>query len=145
MDANNSAEVKPFVLDERKLFAQDLKQPQSPLSASQVIGRVQCFRFSGKIQFYICGHMYEPRPRLISARQGLGLNRTELAQMVGISPGFVIRVEHGERDPSPEVKERWLAALGPAAKAEWFLPPAPSRGKDQRDLPSAAELLSIKV
>jgi transcriptional regulator with XRE-family HTH domain len=64
--------------------------------------------------------MYEPRTRLIFAREGLALTRADFARMIGVSRSLVTIVETGRHEPSPEVRQRWLRALGPAAKAEWF-------------------------
>jgi transcriptional regulator with XRE-family HTH domain len=58
---------------------------------------------------------YLPRPhrraRLVSARERQAMSRQELAERLGITRQYVMRVEEGERNPSHSLMVRWAEAL----------------------------------
>jgi transcriptional regulator with XRE-family HTH domain len=51
------------------------------------------------------------RTELIMARERRGLSRIELAERLGLSRQYVLRVEIGQRNPSHETMVRWANAL----------------------------------
>jgi transcriptional regulator with XRE-family HTH domain len=67
--------------------------------------------------------MYATNPKrieLIYARERLGLTRIEFAKKLGVSRSNVYRIEIGVSHPSLALMQRWLLALGPDAKMDWF-------------------------
>lgn len=51
------------------------------------------------------------RSKLIEVRERRGLTRQELADRLGISRQYVLRVERGERHPKHKTMVRWADAL----------------------------------
>jgi transcriptional regulator with XRE-family HTH domain len=51
------------------------------------------------------------RDKLIVARQRRGLSRIQLAAQLGVTRQYVMRIEHGQRNPSHSVMVRWAEAL----------------------------------
>lgn len=49
---------------------------------------------------------------LQDARHRSSLTQRDLAELVGVTPGFVSRVESGKRWPTLDVLRRWVAVLG---------------------------------
>lgn len=63
-----------------------------------------------------CGHgnndaFMGRRSKLIQARERQGLSRQALAEFLGVSRQYVLRVENGQRHPSHEIMVRWADAL----------------------------------
>lgn len=52
-----------------------------------------------------------PRTKLIQARERQGLKRRDLAQILGVSQQFVMRVEDGLRGARLPMMVRWADAL----------------------------------
>ena len=63
------------------------------------------------------------RSRLIKARERQGVSRQELAERLGITRQYVLRVEIGLRNPSHETVVRWADALD--IPMDWFRRDAP--------------------
>ncbi len=60
---------------------------------------------------------------LIAARKAKGLERIQVAQLIGMTRGAVDSWERGYRTPARENAQRWADALGvdlPADTAGWF-------------------------
>lgn len=68
------------------------------------------------------GRIARERPKLIRAREALGLDRRQLAEIMGRSRSYVWRVETGGIDPGLETIRAWLASLGPGASISLFEP-----------------------
>jgi transcriptional regulator with XRE-family HTH domain len=68
------------------------------------------------------GRYYE-RTALIRARENLGLDRDQFAEMMGFNSIYVYKVETGRQDPSLAVMLRWIKALGPGATLDLFWTP----------------------
>jgi transcriptional regulator with XRE-family HTH domain len=62
------------------------------------------------------------RTSLIAVREKLGLTRPQLAETLGLSRSYVYRVEIGDCHPGLTTILDWLAALGPSASIDMFLP-----------------------
>lgn len=58
------------------------------------------------------------RSKLIKARENQGLSRQELAERLGVTRQYVLRVEISERHPSLEIIVRWADALD--IPMDWF-------------------------
>jgi transcriptional regulator with XRE-family HTH domain len=63
----------------------------------------------------------EQRRELIELREARGLNRVQLAEILGLTRGFVHDVEVGKRNPSLANMHRWVRALGKGASSDLFL------------------------
>lgn len=57
---------------------------------------------------------------LIRAREKQEKTRPQLAREVGISRHYCFAVETGLRDPSIQIMQRWLRALGPGHTMDLF-------------------------
>jgi transcriptional regulator with XRE-family HTH domain len=51
------------------------------------------------------------RVKLIEQREQRGIARDELAEKLGLTRGYVFRVEEGLRNPSHDTMVRWARAL----------------------------------
>jgi transcriptional regulator with XRE-family HTH domain len=63
------------------------------------------------------------RSGLIRARQALNLSRAELSEIISLDRTSIWKVENGVQDTTAESMRRWVAALGPTASLDFFLPP----------------------
>ena len=80
------------------------------------------------------------REDLIKAREAAGLSQDELASAAGVTRWTINRIEVGERNPSFDLMQKIIAALGGGVSADIFTPleaPAPAR-ENARD-PATAE------
>jgi DNA-binding XRE family transcriptional regulator len=75
------------------------------------------------------------RPELTHARILAGLDRGQLAEIVGISRHFVVEVENGHRDPGYQTMMKWAAALGEHGSLALF---GKLRPKSERSTKAAA-------
>ena len=68
-----------------------------------------------------------PRTKLIKARERRGVSRIDLAERLGMTRQYVMRVEDGLRNPSHETMVRWADALGISMDKFRDAPPQQSR------------------
>lgn len=55
----------------------------------------------------------EPIPNLKAVRIMLGLSQQRAASMIGIRPGYLYKLEKGQRRPASPVRDRIIAAYAP--------------------------------
>ena len=60
-------------------------------------------------------------------RKALGISQASLAARARITPPFLSQIEHGQRQPSPEVLRRLATELGVAVDAISYPAPEPER------------------
>jgi putative transcriptional regulator len=66
------------------------------------------------------------RDNLIKAREAAGLSQDDLAGAVGVTRWTINRIEAGERNPSFDLMQKIMAALGDGVSADVFIAPAPA-------------------
>lgn len=80
------------------------------------------------------------REKLIKAREAAGLSQDALGAAAGVTKWTINRIEGGERNPSFDLMQKIIAALGGEVSADIFIPleapspaPAPAREGGARD------------
>jgi transcriptional regulator with XRE-family HTH domain len=62
------------------------------------------------------------RPKLVKARERLGMTRPQLAAKLGLARSYVYKIEIGDINPGVATIVEWLKALGPEASIDLFEP-----------------------
>jgi transcriptional regulator with XRE-family HTH domain len=62
------------------------------------------------------------RPKLVKAREKLGMTRPQLAAKMGRARSYIYKIEIGDKNPGIATIVDWLEALGPGATMELFAP-----------------------
>lgn len=73
-----------------------------------------------------CQPLGMKRESLIKAREAAGLSQDDLAGAVGVTRWTINRIEAGERNPSFDLMQKIMAALGDGVSADVFIAPAPA-------------------
>lgn len=75
-----------------------------------------------------CQPLGMKRESLIKAREAAGMSQDDLAGAVGVTRWTINRIEVGERNPSFDLMQKIMAALGNEISADVFipLPPVPA-------------------
>ncbi len=67
------------------------------------------------------------REKLIKAREAAGMSQDALGAAAGVTKWTINRIEGGERNPSFDVMQKIIAALGGSVSADIFTPTGPAR------------------
>lgn len=66
------------------------------------------------------------RESMIKAREAAGMSQDELAAAAGVTRWTINRIESGDRNPSLDLMQKIMGALGGDVSADIFMRPAPA-------------------